>query len=415
MSTDLNEGTAAAPEWQLSPGLSRCASFILAAVFALAVMAYAIFDKFDVVRFGPFVVALTLLQALLFGRLLILRELLLYMAFVAYATLSLLWAPDRLLAMNSYLPALCFPLVLLLYSSMLMYGERRAVVAGALLGFLVGATYFTATSHFPFVYPDDFPYNAVASTYLFGLFTTCLWGWQQRWRFVPIALGMMTMVLIAATTSIKTNLGIMLGATAAALVYPRRSLRALRRSVLLLLMLGAILIYALATTQGVVDQLIGGVVRVTTGAQVLTTKDKEQDASQLGLETREHWKDEGLKGWLRNPVLGYGVEAFRSDIGITSHSTPVDLLYNFGIIGFGLFYSIFASVALRLLHARRADAAGPQPLILAGLVCYAFISLSGTLFYNALLAVFVATAGVLAGPEVVPAADVQMRPADVHT
>jgi hypothetical protein len=398
MLQDFAPTSSAAPEWpvRLSVGLRGLASFVLAVVFALGLMANAVFDRFDVVRFAPMVLVLLALQSLISPRLVLLREHLLYLAFAAYMTLSLLWAPDRFLGMNSLLPTLNFVLIMVLYSSMLLYGERRAVIAGTLVGFIAGAVFYTVKSRFPFIYPDDFPYNAVASLYLFGLFITCLWGWEQRLRVVPIALGLMALVFIAATTSIKTNLGILLGAAAAAIVYRRRSLRALRRSVLPVLVLGGGLVYALISSQSVIQQVEAGFVRVTTGAQVLTTKDKERDASQLGLETRERWKNEGVAGWLRNPVLGYGVEAFRADTGITYHSTPVDLLYNFGVIGFGLFYSVLASLMLRLLRAARDGAVGPHPLILGGVVCYGFISLSGTIFYNGFLAVFIATGCVLA-------------------
>jgi hypothetical protein len=51
---------------------------------------------------------------------------------------------------------------------------------------------------------------------------------------------------------------------------------------------------------------------------------------------------------------------------------------------------------LRLVRAARDGAVGPHPLILGGVVCYGFISLSGTIFYNGFLAVFIATGCVLA-------------------
>ena len=98
----------------------------------------------------------------------------------------------------------------------------------------------------------------------------------------------------------------------------------------------------------------------------------------------------GLTGWTQNPMFGHGVEAFRARFGITSHSTPVDLLYNSGVIGLGLFYAIFVSMAGRLARPRGTAPRTADPVILGALVCYMFISLSGTMHYNASLAVFVA-------------------------
>jgi hypothetical protein len=161
------------------------------------------------------------------------------------------------------------------------------------------------------------------------------------------------------------------------------------------------------------------VVRVSTGAEALTSTHKDKDideqAGQLGLATRERWKNEGVAGWMRNPVLGYGVEAFRADVGITSHSTPVDLLYNFGLVGFGLFYGMFLSLLLRLWRAGQERRAGPHPLILAGIVGYASISLSGTVFYNGFLAVFIATSCALLRHERVHVDEMQIGSVDAAT
>ena len=84
------------------------------------------------------------------------------------------------------------------------------------------------------------------------------------------------------------------------------------------------------------------------------------------------------------------LEHFRADYGITSHSTPVDLLYNFGVIGLTLFYALFASITWRLWRARRAGLEGLCALVLGGLVCYVFMSMAGTLYYNAFIAAFLA-------------------------
>ena len=97
----------------------------------------------------------------------------------------------------------------------------------------------------------------------------------------------------------------------------------------------------------------------------------------------------GLKGWVKNPLFGHGVEAFRDSYGITSHSTPTDLLYNSGLIGFALFYGMFISLAWRLYCTRGERPPAFRALILGTLIAFAFITLSGTMHYNAFLAAFI--------------------------
>lgn len=107
------------------------------------------------------------------------------------------------------------------------------------------------------------------------------------------------------------------------------------------------------------------------------------------------WLERGIRGWLENPLFGHGVEAFRAQFGITSHSTPTDLLYNSGLIGLVLFYSVFVSLVRRLWLRRDANPFGVDPLILGALVCLGSITLSGTMHYNSFLAATVGIASSL--------------------
>jgi len=129
-----------------------------------------------------------------------------------------------------------------------------------------------------------------------------------------------------------------------------------------------------------------GVQRVTVGVQVLQARDNV--AGYSAFEQRDYWRQVGIDGWKLNPVFGYGTEAFRTDYGITSHSTPIDLLYNYGLIGLVLFYSVFVSLLWRLFIVDRGRSSSQRVLIFAGVVCYVFISISGTLHYNSFLAAF---------------------------
>jgi O-antigen ligase len=157
----------------------------------------------------------------------------------------------------------------------------------------------------------------------------------------------------------------------------------------------AAIAFAIATNPAAVERVQSGFARVSLGIAVL--QNRESMPGYSGFEEREYWMHEGVRGWSRNPVFGYGTEGFRAHFGITSHSTPVDLLYNTGIIGFSLFYAMFGSLAWRLLTLRHPNPSmrSIYALVLAGVICQVFISLSGTAFYQTFIAIFVATSAAL--------------------
>jgi hypothetical protein len=387
------------------------ASFMLSVLtgFALTTNAYA--GGSHTARFAAVLVALNVSRTLIQPRFVVQRELALYLLFIGYMVISLLWTDDLDLAMVVVLLAVNFALIMILLSALFTYHDLTAVLRGLLLGFLLGAAYYFLMTRFPLVFPEGFSYNTMAGMYLFGLVVTVACGWFARWRVIPIALGLVLLLHVAATTSIKTNLGIALGAAAAGLAYFRHSVRLLGRNLIVLVAFLGIAGYTVVSNKALTDRLLYGATRVSTGAEILTAR--EEDTGHIGLDTRQYWKDEGLKGWARSPLLGNGVEAFRADYGITSHSTPIDLLYNSGLIGIGLFYGMFASVAWRVYRARFSGVRGLQALTVAGLTCYAFMSVSGTLYYDTYVAAFLAiTAAVLArASEPVGFAPAQSAPA----
>jgi hypothetical protein len=170
--------------------------------------------------------------------------------------------------------------------------------------------------------------------------------------------------------------------------------RALARHLVLLFVLFGFLGFAVASSDALIESLRTGVDRIAVGIDVLQAR--ENIAGYSGFEERGFWAVEGLKGWTQNPVFGHGVEAFRSRFGITSHSTLVDLLYNSGLIGFVFFYSMFASILWRLLLVRDASMAPVCAVIFGGLVCFLFITISGTMHYHYFLAAYIAiSAGLL--------------------
>jgi hypothetical protein len=363
-------------------------AFVLgfAAAFALTMNASAKASHPSIL--GAVLAVLVLGHLALRGRLWLHREFVLYLGFASYNALTLLWTGDESLGSKIVPLTLNFALVLILFSALIIYYDLRAVLTGMLGGFLIGVIMYTRSSGFPFVYPDDFSYNTIAGMYLFGLFMTVACGWCLRLKMLPIALGLVLLLLIAATTSIKTNLGILLGGSVAGLMYFKSSLRAALRY----LVPGAVLVgaaaYAVTSNAALMERVQTGLTRVSMGAGVLVAREDRTGGAGLGL--RKNWTGVGIEGWATNPLFGNGVEAFRADNGVTSHSTPVDLLYNTGLIGFTLFYGMLLSMAWRLSRSRGLRARYPRALLVAGLVCYTFISLSGTMYYDNFLAAFMA-------------------------
>jgi O-antigen ligase len=378
---------------RLQRALTLAYTLVLSALAAIEPMVAAIFE-INPVRQCAMLVVLIFLMVIGHPKLLVTRESALYTFFTAFMFITLIWTPSIADGMNTLLPALSFILLSILFGSLVAFYDLGGVLAGTLGGFVFGALLYTKVAGFPFVYPDDFSYNTFAGMYLFGLFITLLFGWYTRLKLLPLMIAVVVMLHIAATTSIKTNLGIVLGALAAALMYAGSFLRVLRRNVVLLSIVVTALVFGVISNDALRERVQNGFDRVSRGAEILQRR--EDVAGNTSFEDRADWQNLGLKGWARSPLFGNGVEAFRTDNGVTSHSTPIDILYNTGVIGFVVFYAIFVSLGVRLVQVRGSALGSLPALIFAGLICYSFITLSGTMHYNTFMAIFFAvSAGLL--------------------
>jgi hypothetical protein len=374
--------------------LGHATSFGLAAIAAFAATLDVTVESFHSARLAVVMAFLLLLHLAMDQRLPLRREGVIYACFVAYMLIELLWTDDLWLAMNTVIPAVTFLLASMLFASLAAYHDLRSVLAGTLCGILAGAAFYTAISGFPFTYPHDFSYNAIAGMYLAGLFVALLASCYARSRLLLIVIGCGLLLHLLATTSIKFNLGVLLGVAAASVLHFRHVGGLLRRHAFLLLLLVGALGYAAASNEALRAGIERGADRVALGVAVLEARENLPGYSAF--QERARWQSDGLRGWLQNPLFGHGVEAFRSDFGITSHSTPIDVLYNSGLIGCTLFYAIFLSLMRRVRHAPRGSD-GLRTLILGACVCYAFVSLSAPLHYNTFFAVFVGLSSALLG------------------
>ena len=378
---------------------AKFGTFVLSAALMLAIVTGTTFvDQLTTSRLLIVLVGQLLLHILICPRLLVNREVVIAFAFFGYLLLSSFWTPDPILGMNTLFPSIDFALIVLLSASLMAFHDPRVVLAGILAGFMTGAAIYTATFSFPFVYPQDFSYNAIASMYLFGAEAALFFGLLvSRYRLLALVLALVCLLHVGATTSIKTNLGVVIGAAAATLLYPRNTGRLLWRSLPQIVIAVGVTAYVILSNPNILERVTAGLDRIQIGLSVLQTR--EDVGGYSGFGEREQWMQAGLEGWKHNPLFGNGVEAFRSDNeGWTSHSTPVDLLYNTGLIGTTLFYGLFLSVGLRLFHPRCPSPAGVRALVMACLVAQVFMTLSGTLFYQTFVALLLGIASVVVRP-----------------
>ncbi len=360
------------------------AALAAGAGFTLALSNYS--EIFNTARLGFALSVLLGLQVLRRPQIVFTREAAIYATLVGYLLIQLAWTGNRELALNTIVPSFAFLVSLMLFSSLGRMREFEAVLAGALCGFLAGAAGYTLESGFPSRYPDEFSYNAIAGMYLFGIFTALLAMQYSRYELPWLATAAVLFGLVIATTSIKTNFGVLAGSLAASMFYAAHVARALRRRLLLLCALVLVVAYVLASNETLTGAVNRGAERIALGVEILQAREDMQGYS--GFARRQRWTAIGMEGFLQNPVFGEGVEAFRARFGATSHSTLVDLLYNSGLIGFALFYGMIASVLWRL---RRSTAStGVRALVLGAMSCYVVISLAGIVHYNAVLAAIIA-------------------------
>lgn len=361
-------------------GFAACIAFALT-------MSTVYFEEFTTSRLFLVLVGLLCVQLMRSPVLVVTREIWTYAALSAYLLISLLWTPDPVLGLNSIFPALDFLLISVSFASLVRDTDVRAVVIGALVGLLGGALVFAVTTRFPLAVPTDFSYNAFAMLYFCGIFLALLLGTITRSRLPVLLLIVVLLAHVAATTSIKTNLGIAIGVVGVSIIYRRAAFRLARRYLVPILVGFALLTYLALSNAFIVDRMEYAWDRFAIGVEVLQAR--EDRAGYSGFNERADWMRAGLTAWRTNPVFGYGVEAFRVPFGITSHSTPIDLLYNTGLVGFCLFYGMLISLGLRCVRRDVDEGTAQRAVILFGVIVYLFVSLSGTIFYQSFLAVLV--------------------------
>lgn len=93
--------------------------------------------------------------------------------------------------------------------------------------------------------------------------------------------------------------------------------------------------------------------------------------------------DLGWKAFLQKPIFGYGIDGFKRATGLSyyAHNTYIEILCDFGIVGFIAYYSIFVVAIKQVTKALRETADPIYRFLLAALVAV-LISEIGTVDYN---------------------------------
>ena len=98
--------------------LGRLGSFGLAAAAAFALTVSAFITSFHSARLGVVLLVIFVMHLVRFARVVFAREALIYGGFLGYMLLELLWTEDRLLALNTLVPAANFVIVMTLFASL---------------------------------------------------------------------------------------------------------------------------------------------------------------------------------------------------------------------------------------------------------------------------------------------------------
>lgn len=86
-----------------------------------------------------------------------------------------------------------------------------------------------------------------------------------------------------------------------------------------------------------------------------------QESDVSGDDIRLKMIDAGLSGWVDSPLIGHGVDSFKYlNQNVTghlyySHNNFVEILYNFGILGFVLYYGFIARLTYRIIKIPKCN------------------------------------------------------------
>jgi len=417
------EHTADGKPWRVMSMHKRKSSvflFLVCTGLAWSVCLNSMTEEMNSTRLGVGILLAMVASGLFFRlRWIFLREAKIYLVLVAIMALSLLWAPDPRLGLNSVSPAICSLLLLIAIPSALHWGGFRPVIAGFAAGCVAGlVTHFTMYQ-FPLVLlnNDEQSYNAVALIFSFCLWMVLFWGvlGGRWWLVLPVVCWCLLGVLI--TASKKTNFGIALGVIAWIIVSldPRRrrpksasyQSKPSRRSVVLSIICAmATCIWLFAGERGEYfwEEIQNSFIHFDIGARAVQANMETPgvDVPGYGGRLRIEWIVSAWTGVWDAPILGHGAEAFRAQEGITGHSALADIPFNHGLLGLVLCIAVLASLGLRAFDWRMPHTKLLRGIVIAGTTMYAFASLTGNIYYLPVCAMFVGTSsgllGELAGP-----------------
>ena len=332
------------------------------------------------------------------------------LAMAAYSLLSALWALSRGSAVamcGTFLSQLaCFSLVYLHYQT------RDGV--GDLLLAIKWAGYFVAV--YSIVFYGGFSAitmaagsasnrleNAYSNVNAISMLVAvaCILqahGLLNRGRKWPALLLVPSLAVVAAMQSRKAVVLLIIGVVAVLVTHfwdNRNALRTLLRILLIAIAAGAMLWYL--STLEIFEGSIQRLVRMIT---VLTGGDAPDGSTRLRMEMIRV----GLTQFLKTPVFGIGIGSsgvlLEEEIGRSTymHNNYVELLSCGGLVGFLLYYSMYAYLLVRLIRYRRYDTQNVQICVIL-LLCLLIMDVGAVSYYSKnqwfyMMVMFLEVAGV---------------------
>jgi O-antigen ligase len=122
---------------------------------------------------------------------------------------------------------------------------------------------------------------------------------------------------------------------------------------------------------------------------------KGEQSGDTSFDTRSGMISRGLDLWVSSPLFGHGNEGFRvmSGFGGYSHSTPIELLVNYGVIGLICYYLFYVLLIRKLLPMLRSQSDYVRVYgfwILLSLACILFWSAAAVCYYEKPIAMLLA-------------------------
>lgn len=302
-----------------------------------------------------------------------------YSSFVLYIMMSVLWSPAGDIAIER---AITIVLVFVSIVALMLLARSTNILLASWFGLIIGCFINIALFFGLIVLPIDvWDQNRFTGTVnnpnLLGrvglmtlMVTVMLVGFNRNHSAILAALGLAAGIITVILSGSRLSLVICLLLIALALV----SFRDRRLWILILSSAGGIAtIFILFATPILMEQWDRLSRRSEIGISYFAN-----EARDNSIESRKSLIVNGIDLFLDSPVIGNGVGAFEDNYGAYAHNNTMDILANFGALGFVLYSLLYFGILRRL----RRNCSKHIALTGYGLLFLFFMSEQGSVTYT---------------------------------